>query len=105
MAPLTRYEQETIILFNEEENTARIETFNGRLLRQIEHAQKNCPEIICEEKTDGYGVYIVPKKTIKIHAPIKFSEETKKKHLENLMKIRETKKAKDFDTPQNANLA
>ena len=83
MTTLTRYEQETIILFNEEEDTARIETFNGRLLRECEKAQKNCPEIICEEKTDGYGVYIVPKKLVKIHNPRILSEETKKKNLEN----------------------
>ena len=79
MTTLTNYEKETIILFNEEEATARIETFNGRLLRECEKAQKNCPEIICEEKTDGYGVYIVPKKLVKIHTPRILSETEKKR--------------------------
>lgn len=75
---LTRYEKETIILFNEEETTARIETFNGRILRQLEKAAKSCDDVICEERHDDYGVYTLPKKLIKIHTPRIVSEEEKK---------------------------
>lgn len=88
---LTRYEQETIILFNEEEATARIETFNGRLLREIEKAQKNCYEIVCEERKDNYGVFILPKKLIKIHTPRIVSEEERSMRAE-IMKNNRNKK-------------
>lgn len=74
---LSRYEQETIILFNEEEAKARVETFNGRIIREIEKAAKNCAEIVCETRSKGYGVYELPKKLIKVHAPRILSEEEK----------------------------
>ena len=75
---LTRYEKETVILFNEEETTATVETFNGRLLRQLEKAAKACDDVICEERHGDYGAYILPKKLIKIHTPRIVSEEEKK---------------------------
>ncbi len=65
---LTNYEKETIILFNEEEQTARVETFNGRLLRQLRKVSE-CEGVSCEEDDGKYGVYEIPKTMIKIHAP------------------------------------
>ena len=91
---LSRYEQETIILFNEEESTARIETFNSRIIREVEKAQKNCPEIICEERREGYGCYILPKKLIKIHTPRIISEEEKAMRTEIVRNARK-KRTKD----------
>ena len=85
MSELTRYEKETIILFNEEEATARVETFNGRLLRQLEKAANACEEVICEERHDDYGVYVVPKKLVKIHTPKILTEEEKKNIAERLI--------------------
>lgn len=65
---LTNLEKETIILFNEGEGEARIETFNARLLGQLRKIEK-CEGVRCEESKKGYGVYIVPKTMIKIIAP------------------------------------
>lgn len=50
---LSRLERETIILFNEQEQTARVETFNARLLKQLSRAESVSEEVICEQrKTD-----------------------------------------------------
>lgn len=91
---LSRHEQETVILFNEEEPNARIETFNGRIIRETEKAAKNCAEIVCEERKNGYGVYRVPKKLIKIHAPRVLSE-TQLKKLEMMREKAKGEREKD----------
>ena len=65
---LTRTEKETVILFNEEDGTAAIETFNPRLLRQLRKVSTS-DGVICEEERPGYGAYIIPKTMIKIYAP------------------------------------
>ena len=88
---LTRYEKETIIIFNEEETTARVETFNGRLLRQLEKAANACNDVICEERHDDYGVYTLPKKLIKVHTPRIVSEEERSMRAE-IMKNNRKKK-------------
>ena len=65
---LTNQERETLILFNEDEQTARVETFNGRLLRQLRKVSE-CDGVSCESDNGRYGVYEVPKTMIKVHAP------------------------------------
>ena len=67
---LTLQERETIILFNEDEQTARIETFNGRLLRQLRKVSES-NGVSCESDEGNYGVYKIPKTMIKIRAPQK----------------------------------
>lgn len=59
---LSNLEKETIILFNEAESDARIETFNDRLLKKLRSAVKKTGKVSCIEDKDGYGVYICPKK-------------------------------------------
>ena len=75
---VTNLEKETIILFNEAEDTAEVETFNARLLGQLRKVE-NCEGVICKESEKGYGVYIVPKTMIKIHAPRQLSEKEKER--------------------------
>ena len=65
---IANLEKETIILFNEQEQTARVETFDTRLLTQLEKATV-CEDVICETTRKGYGVYIIPKTMIKISVP------------------------------------
>ena len=67
---LKNLEKETVIIFNEEEDTANVETFNARLLGQLRKVE-SCEGVICEKKERGYGAYIIPKKMVKIHAPRK----------------------------------
>ena len=38
---LTKYEKETIILFNEGEETAHIQTYNAGLRKRLQHSARN----------------------------------------------------------------
>ena len=91
---MTNYEKETIILFNEEEQTARIETFNGRLLRRLRKISES-EGVSCEEDDGKYGVYEIPKTMIKIHAPrvISVSEEQRQLAKEKMAAINRKKHA------------
>lgn len=66
---LSRIEQETIILFNEDEKTAIVETCN-RTLRKI--MNKNCVNsdlCTCVFADDVSAKYVCPKSWIKIQKP------------------------------------
>ena len=89
---LTNFEKETVILFNEEEDKAQIETFNPRLLGQLRKVAA-CDGVICERSEKGYGAYIVPKTMIKIRAPQKLSDDEIKRRTE-LLKSNLTKKSR-----------
>ena len=67
---MTNIEKETVILFNEQDQAAQIETFNPRLLRQLRKVAA-CDGVSCAADEKGYGVYTVPKSMIKIHKPPK----------------------------------
>lgn len=64
--PLSSYEQETTINFNNEEKTAIVYTCNKALIRKLDKlAESN--KTVSIEKQDTYSkTYIVPKKAIKI---------------------------------------
>ena len=82
---LTLQERETIILFNEDEQTARIETFNGRLLRQLRKVSER-EGVSCESDEGNYGVYEVPKTMIKVHAPRQLNDEQRANLIKNFRK-------------------
>ncbi len=65
---LTLRERETVILFNEADGTAAIETFNARILRQLRKVA-GAEGVTVEEDGPGYGAYIIPKGMIRIQAP------------------------------------
>ena len=77
----SRLEQETIFLFNEEEKTASVYTFNKSLQRKLQVLAKERPEECYLEQPqnalDGAVEYIIPKKWIKIRASRILSEEQK----------------------------
>ena len=80
---MTRYEQETIILFNEEEKTAEVYTHNRKLIRTLDKLCEEFPdkfkEIMKDEKSK---TYIVPKQNISVRKPL--SKATKAKLSQNL---------------------
>ena len=45
MAKLTKYEKETIVLFNEGENTAHIQTYNAGLRTRLAAFSKKHPDL------------------------------------------------------------
>lgn len=74
MISLSRYEQETIITFNEEESTAQVYTFNRSLQSKLRKLSEERPEECRldpeDRKTDnGSAAFIVPKCWIKVSPP------------------------------------
>ncbi len=71
---LTRYEMETIIVFNEEEKTASVSTFNKRIKRILDKCvEENNSDVSVNENGD----YTLPKSWIKIRPPRKMTEAQK----------------------------
>lgn len=96
MRKLTKQEKETMIVFNEQDKTASISTYNVALLRKLEKLLQERPDE-CEKHnvfSDG-SQYIVPKKWIKISPPKKLSDEAKAKAAERLKKARSEARAQE----------
>lgn len=76
---LSRYEQETIILFNEEESTASVYTYNGRLKRRLESLCTDRSSDVRQTKDDGRGglTFEIPKKWVKVNPSRILSEAQK----------------------------
>lgn len=75
---LSRYEQETIINFNEEDEYADVYTHNRKLMERLDMLVREHPEACKFVKRYGYRckVYRVQKNLISIRKP--YSEERKK---------------------------
>lgn len=84
---LTKYEQETIINFNEDEPTADVYTYNRRLRNRLSKIAKENPECQIVKEADDYLEFIVPKKWVKVSPPRKMSEENKCKAAERAKKM------------------
>lgn len=67
---LTSEEKETIIVFNECDKTADIETFNKSLIKQAQKAKEMYPEqVVIKPIDEEICTITLPKKWIKIRAP------------------------------------
>jgi len=91
---LTNYERETIINFNEDEKTASIYTYNGRLIRKLlSHCEKFPEEFQLTKHDEEWGSYTfeVPKKRINITCT-KIQTEKQKANLKNLIALSKNKK-------------
>ena len=82
----SRLEQETIILFNEEENSATIQVYNGRLRRRLEQLHSERPG---EVSRDYNGDYIIPKGWIKINPGQILSAEARDKLSKSMKQMRQ----------------
>jgi hypothetical protein len=70
MTNLSRFERETIILFNEAGATAEIEAHNAAMKRRLATLRRRYPEEITIVRRDGYAdTYRFPKAWIKIIPP------------------------------------
>lgn len=63
---LSRYEQETIILYNQAEQTASVYTHDPKLLKKLARLMKEYPQQI---RPDGPNTYLVPKGCVLILEP------------------------------------
>lgn len=94
---LSKYEQETIINFNEGEKEASVYTHNGPMRRRLEQLAQDRPEECRLFKTSHGGravEYIVPKSWLRINPPrvaAALTEEQKRQRREQLQAIRNGK--------------
>ena len=81
MAKLTKYEKETIVLFNEGEDTASIFTYNAGLRRRLENFSKKYPDLCRLEKSCEQGgvSYVLDKSRLSIRLQPPMSEERRRK--------------------------
>jgi len=75
---LSKYEEETVVLYNEAEPTARVYTHDPKLKEKLKRLSEKYPEQVILEKseTNGGVTYTVPKKCVLIREP--YSEERRK---------------------------
>jgi hypothetical protein len=65
------YERETILLYNQEDATADVYTFDPKLIAKLEELAKKYPEEVYLKKDygDGAFTYIVPKECVLVREP------------------------------------
>lgn len=80
---LSKIERETIILFNEEEKTATVDTCNAALIRRMD--QYSAEDTQCSlVRKDEYGAkYVCPKSWVKVRRPKQYTEEQRQKMAES----------------------
>ena len=67
---LSRYEQETIINFNEEEDTANVYTHNNKLREKLLRLSQKYPDKIKVERMGRDATtFIVPKRCVSVREP------------------------------------
>lgn len=76
---LTKYEMETIIIFNEEEKEARCYTCNKSLMNRLDDFCSKSSEITRVAEDEHGQTYVMPKKWIKVRMPKEISEEERQK--------------------------
>jgi hypothetical protein len=72
---LTKYEQETIIGYNNEEKIASVFTYDKSLIRKIDARLSDYPDIKVARRGDGWAEYTLPKKWVTVRFPRLLSEE------------------------------
>jgi hypothetical protein len=94
MTNLSNYERETIINFNEAEQTAIVYTCNRKLQNKLNKLiAENNQDISVRRKDDESVTYIVPKKWIKVSPPrqVNYTDEQKAAMAERLAAARNKK--------------
>ena len=75
---LSKYEEETVVLYNEAQSTASVYTHDPKLKEKLKRLSEKYPEQIIFVKSNSSGgvTYTVPKKCVLIREP--YSEEHRK---------------------------
>lgn len=84
----TRYEQETIFNYNQEEKTASIYTHDPSLIRKMDKLASEDAAVTVVREGDGWREYSCPKKYIKVRAPRKLSDEQRAEMAERMKSMR-----------------
>lgn len=85
---LTKYEKETIILFNESKDEASIYTYNAGLKTRLKKFSREYPQFCRLKGKNKYGgrEYLVDKTRLSIHLQPPYSEKRIETVTENLLK-------------------
>ena len=85
MMKLTKYEKETIILFNEAEDTSSIYTYNTGLKKRLAAFSRKYPDLCHLEKSSDLGgvTYLMDKSRLSIRLQPPYSEERRRKASNN----------------------
>ena len=86
---LTKYEQETIINYNNEEKTASIFTYDKSLIRKLDKRLAEMPDMKLIRRGEDFEEYSLPKKCIKVAFPRQYSDEQSAKMAERMKAVRE----------------
>lgn len=91
---LSRLEQETIIVFNEQEQEAIIETFKSSLIKRLDKLCNEYPNKfqLISEDVEGCKKYIIPKKYVRIGSPKNMTDEQREAMSKRAKKMRKDKK-------------
>ena len=75
---LSKYEEETVVLYNEAESTASVYTHDSKLKEKLKRLSEKYPDKIVfnTENSSGGVTYTVPKKCVLIREP--YSDERRK---------------------------
>ena len=85
---LTRYEQETIINFNAQDQMATLYTRDPAVIRKVDALVIEYPDIFkCIGETDIDKTYEMPKSSVTYRKPRKLSEEQREHKKTLMMKI------------------
>lgn len=87
----TKYEQETIITYNNAEDIMQVYTYEKKAIKRLLELSKTFPNKCYQSKPirDGAYTFELPKFWNRINPPRKISEEQKQKQIANLQKARE----------------
>lgn len=80
---LTKYEKETVILFNDAEETAEVYTCNNALIRRLDVFSQNNVLVNLIKEDEFSKTYNLPKKWVKVQKPRFYTEETRQKMKDN----------------------
>ena len=81
MSKLTEYEKETIVLFNERQDTAHIQTYDAGLRNRLAAFSREYPDLCRLDKTYEQGgvSYMLDKSRLSIRLQPPYSEERRRK--------------------------
>lgn len=85
---LTKYEQETIFNYNQEEDIATCYTHDKSLIRKLDAFIENGETITVLREGEGWKEYSFPKKCIKVRFPRKLSAEQRSQMADRMKSIR-----------------
>lgn len=91
MSNLTNYERETVINYNNEEDTATVYTYHRSLQSKLNKLVGVNPDISILRQDEESTTYVVPKRWIKVSPPrqVNYTDEQKAAMAERLAAARE----------------